>query len=317
MRSNIKFLILCVLILCISGCAKREPETLISIDESKLVDIKELSKDNNRHIRQEVGASAVKLYIDADVFIPGEIKIGEIAESFPDISLIENALCEGKKLEEISENEWAERAQGQIYEYERYYQIDASYANYYNAALKMGKEVSGSSTVEGMKKKSELILEDCEYPAILSFCEINSETNGIALFYTPSLDGIPIVSQTAGLGGTQLYMASGEVSEMLMERRVEWKGKTDKVTIISVDDIIEVVANLYQNGDLSPLMNGDVLRFIRLAYYVDEEKNIKPVWCFSIDFMNTGREYVVYCIDAQTGTIVFDYNNYAVEGEGE
>lgn len=319
-----RWVFLLLSLIFIPGCAKREADVQVDMDTLQRVAVQELSDRNGEHLTCDMGPSEILLHIDADIMIPDTIKTGKAEQDFPDVSLIEGSLCGGEKMEQLGENSWGIKAQQKLYEYEKYYEVDSDYASYYNAVLKGGignAAHAGDGDTQGLKEylkeQAENVLTGLDYPAVLSYAETDEKEESVIFHYTPSVDGVPIVSKTSGLGGTQICMFEEGVSEMLLEPRVGVDGQ-EEVSVLPLDTILDFMERDYENGTLSPLGNDNMIRFIRLAYYVDEQMELKPVWCFCIDFMDLGWEYVTYCYDAQTGNILFDYNNYTVEaGEEE
>lgn len=312
-------LMIAMTLIFITGCAKREVDMVTDVEGLDFVTAREMEEDNGKHITLKIGTSTNPLYIDADVTIPNSIKTGKVEQKFPDSSLIEKALCEGESLEQIGENQWGIVAQGQEYDYEKYYEVDEDYAMYYDAAIKGDADKADTErdvNEEELKQQAQQVLDNCEFPAVFVYEETDEVEKSTAFFYSPAIEGVPVVSSTSGLGGVQVYISENGVSEMLLEKQIV-PDKLEETEVMSLDAMLEMLNNYYENGSLSPLSGGDKVRFIRLAYYVDKQSRLKPVWCFSIDFMNVGKEYLVYCFDAENGEIVFDYNSYTVEGEGE
>lgn len=307
------FTILASVVLVISGCAKRETESQILLDSSELKPIEVVFQANDSHVERVLGEGNMQLCINADVTIPNEIKTGSVETGYPDISEIEDTLCE-EKMEEVEEGIWAIKSDSQDYEYEQLYQQADDFASYYDVGVKEKFESEGTVNEKELSEQADEILSDCAYLAEFIYAEKNG--NMLSCFYSPTVDGIPVVSKSAGLGGTQLYIMEYGLGEMLLEKTVleSTLKDTEVLTLNAALDMLELQC---EAGEIPLLSEKDEIRYIRLAYYVDEESNLLPVWCFSIDFPNEGQEYVAYCMDAVTGDIRFDYNSYSVLGEGE
>lgn len=312
-RQVVIFMILASVVLVINGCAKREPEGQISADSSELEPIEIVLQANGNHVECVLGEGNMQLRINADVTIPNEIKIGSVETGYPDVSKIEDTLCT-EKMEEIDDGAWAIKSDGENYEYEQFYQQTDDFANYYNAKLKGNFENESTADTKVLSDQADEILSACSYPAELLYTEGNGDM--LACFYSPTVHGIPVVSKSAGLGGTQLYITENGLGEMLLEKAVLESTLKD-TEVLTLDAALNMMESQCEAGRIPLLSENDEIRYIRLAYYIDEQSNLLPVWCFSIDFPNEGQEYVAYCIDAKMGELVFDYNSYSVIGEGE
>lgn len=312
-EKTVLFTLLASAILIISGCAKREPDYQISDDSSGLSSIQKVSQENGCHVERVLGEGSMKLCINADVTVPNEIKTGTVKTGYPDVSRIENILCT-EKMEEVESGVWAIKSDGQDYEYEQYYQQADDYANYYDVRAKGDFENKFTADIKALSDQADGILSACDYPAELLCTEENG--NVLTCYYSPTVQGIPVVSKSAGLGGTQLYMTENGLGEMLLEKAV-MESALEDTEVLTLEEVLNRMELQCKAGKIPLLSEKDEIRYIRLAYYTDEQSNLLPVWCFSIDFPKEGQEYVVYCMDAVTGELVFDYNSYAVAGEGE
>lgn len=297
----------------INGCAKRESEDVNFTQDLKLEEIETVSKENGSYKECVLGEESFKLNVNAKVIIPNEIQTGTVEIGYPESLKLEEALNIGT-LEEVEPDTWGIKSENGAYLYEKCYKQDDDYAMYYDAGLKALFTGEGSVDKATLSKRADEILSEMGYEAILSRMEENG--NMLACFYTPSIQGIPIVTNDLGLGGTQLSMVEGGLGEALLEKQV-LKSTLHDTQVISLDTALILLEKHCVSGDIPLLSEKDEIRYIRLAYYVNEERNLIPVWCFSIEFPSEEQEYVVYCMNALTGDIEFDYDNYGAMGEGE
>lgn len=302
-------MILANVVWMISGCAKREPDSPVSSGSLELQPIDVVSQANGSHVERVLGEEPMQLSINADVIIPSEIKTGSVEVRYPAVSKIEETLCT-EPMEEVGENEWAIKADGKPYAYEQYYNQADDLAGYYNAQLKVPVEDDSTMDEKLLSEQADAILSAFGYSAELLHTERNGNT--LSCFYSPTLLDTPIVSKTLGLGGTQLYMTEDGLASMWLEKTVVESDLQD-TEILPLDVALDRMELLCESQQI-PLFP-EAVRYIRLAYYVDEQSNLLPVWCFSTYFAN--RENVVYCMNAVTGNIVFDFSSDLVPGEGE
>lgn len=310
-------MILANVVWIISGCAKREPDSSVASGSLELESIDVVSQANGSHVERVFGEEPMQLSINADVIIPSEIKTGSVVVGYPAVSKIEEALCT-EPMEEVGENEWAIKADGQDYAYEQYYHQTDDFASYYNAQLKVSVE-EGSPMEEAsamdekqLSEQADAILSALGYSAERFHAERYGDT--LVCFYSPALRDTPIVSKTVGFGGTQLTMKEGGLAELRLEKTVVESDLQD-TEILPLDAALDRMELLCESQQIPLLLETDEIRYIRLAYYVDEQLNLLPVWCFSTYFANW--ENAVYCMNAVTGDMVFDFSSDFVPGEGE
>lgn len=314
MKKKLVILIMLIYVMVfIGGCAKPEQESKISVETLKLESIDTVFQANGSHVECILGKGKMKLSVNADVIIPDEIKIGSVEMGYPAVSEIETALGV-ENMEEIGKNIWAIKSDGQDCKYKLFYKQGDDYASYYNSGLKGMFENEVLLDEKALSERADEILSDMGYAAKIFYTEKNE--NMLTCFYSPTLDGIPIVTKNAGLGGTQLYMTENGLGEMLLEKMVV-KSTMKDTEILDLGTALDMMELQCTTGKIPLLSEKDEIRYIRLAYYIDNQKKLLPVWCFSIDFPNDKQEYVVYCMNAVTGDIVFDYNSYSAIGEGE
>ncbi|MGN0367632.1 MAG: hypothetical protein ACI4EK_02525 [Wujia sp.] len=291
------FLLFSTFLFCLlCGCAKREVDTKIILD---FADVSVLHEKQHSQIQCSFGPENQLLVINAELFVPDKIVSGKVKDTFPDIAAIQKVLRDDKTVfEQQGQQEWGITQAGAGHN-EIYYGYNDMYASFYD-------------TVPVQRfDDSDAFLKELGYSAVFFHKQTGEEDT---YYYSPGIDDIPVVSQHAGFGGTQVYMRDNKISSFLLEPQYSLLETQEEQQVISEKCAIEILGNAYINGQISPL-NGEKIQYMRLAYFVDKQKNLFPVWCFSIVFDN--REYVMYCIQALDGTVLFDYNHYSVAGEEE
>lgn len=323
MSKKMKLRLVCLLgvtILGISGCAKREEDVKTNIKETDQVTIEEAAKDDGTHINRKLGESGNELIIDADIIVPRNVKEGKVKVGFPDVSIIEKNLCQGKQMEQIKKNEWAIKPkEKKSYLYEKYYGYDEQFASFYDALLmeqtrkESPNKQNEEEVITSLKEKGKTLLEQCGYTTAV-YNELREEGNGtsVELEYVSMLDGVWVAENRIGFLTNDMTISEQGIKELRFGKQYTIVNQED-TTVLPISKIIDILQQSMNHNQFMPL--DETITRIRLGYYVDEQQNLIPVWCFSFKFDKD--ECLAYCVNAKTGKMVFDYQSYSTPGEAE
>ena len=230
---------------------------------------------------------------------------------------IENVLLDGQKMERIesqySQEEWQIASDpGSNTAFKVHYRIDngAKKSFYDNTTIQNIADIEytkDNCPTQEMKEKlsdlAENVQELSEQFGIISKVLTASigEKNGyyMAGVRTVScIDDVPLVESKYGFIENSYFISNEGVNSMQL--RGTYSKKNEKaVSVMSVDDMLKIVEEKTQEGEIVGWKDVTYTNII-LAYYLNSgTNNFYPVWYI---YAESGSPYI--CINAQTGELV-------------
>ncbi len=315
--------------LILTGCNKNTAINANKSEAESPIDTKEIiqaAEWNNEVIDKTIGENEEKIIIKAKVnILSDDIYEGSIKKEFPTVEMIENELCDGKKMEDVSDvyNSDLEDGDEAGKFYEIYYKesdiLDRTYS-YDDNAGEYGLFEYDSfhfynwdspASFTDAKRDDELILCEDTLAALNMNVKAKDSYDGkkrnctykIVNFYN-TLENIPVVRKETGMELTTVKMVDSQIVNIRFAPEYEFvsdKKKVDK--IINPESLMEIVEKDLCDGKLTGYPD-DVIDKITLCYMENEENYVIPVWAFSIYWGD--MDNVVYVYDAVNGNLIIN-----------
>lgn len=308
--------------LILTGCNKNTAINANKSEAESPIDTKEIiqaAEWNNEVIDKTIGENEEKIIIKAKVnILSDDIYEGSIKKEFPTVEMIEKELCDGKKMDDVSD---VYNSAGKFYEiYDKESDIlDRTYSyndnvgeyglfEYYSFHF---YNWDSPASFTDAKRDDELILCEDTLAALNMNVKAKDSYDGkkrnctykIVNFYN-TLENIPVVRKETGMELTTVNMVDSQIVNIRFAPEYEFtsdKKKVDK--IINPESLMEIVEKDLCDGKLTGYPD-DVIDKITLCYMENEENNVIPVWAFSIYWGD--MDNVVYVYDAVNGNLIIN-----------
>ena len=308
--------------LILTGCNKNTAINANKSEAESPIDTKEIiqaAEWNNEVIDKTIGENEEKIIIKAKVnILSDDINEGSIKKEFPTVEMIEKELCDGKKMDDVSD---VYNSAGKFYEIydkesdilDRTYSYNDNVGEYglfeYDSFHFYNWDSPASFT--DAKRDDELILCEDTLAALNMNVKAKDSYDGkkrnctykIVNFYN-TLENIPVVRKETGMELTTVNMVDSQIVNIRFAPEYEFtsdKKKVDK--IINPESLMEIVEKDLCDGKLTGYPD-DVIDKITLCYMENEENNVIPVWAFSIYWGD--MDNVVYVYDAVNGNLIIN-----------
>ncbi len=308
--------------LILTGCNKNTAINANKSEAESPIDTKEIiqaAEWNNEVIDKTIGENEEKIIIKAKVnILSDDIYEGSIKKEFPTVEMIEKELCDGKKMDDVSD---VYNSAGKFYEIydkesdilDRTYSYNDNVGEYglfeYDSFHFYNWDSPASFT--DAKRDDELILCEDTLAALNMNVKAKDSYDGkkrnctykIVNFYN-TLENIPVVRKETGMELTTVNMVDSQIVNIRFAPEYEFtsdKKKVDK--IINPESLMEIVEKDLCDGKLTGYPD-DVIDKITLCYMENEENNVIPVWAFSIYWGD--MDNVVYVYDAVNGNLIIN-----------
>lgn len=305
----------------LTSCA--EPETaepehaFISAESENVSNVNALQEDQGRFVRFTVETPEdvyKNLEIQATVTVPETTVVeGEFEHSVPPVELIEEMLTGGEKMEPDQSDIWNERwrieaDEGSEYAFKMIYSINSNerMGHFQNTSVKdlanypyteqTCPDEEMAEKLQELTDQANAIYKKAGMQVRLGYREIGIDGNRYFanIEMISLIDNIPLVEENYKYISSGCFLGEDGVSSMAFAGSFIPEN-TKEVSIISVDELLEIVKEKAEAGELIP---SEPVTSIELAYYVQFDPNVfYPVWCLSGNLAE-------FCIDAQTGEIV-------------
>lgn len=315
--------------LILTGCNKNTAINGNKSEAESPIDTKEIiqaAEWNNEVIDKTIGENEEKIIIKAKVnILSDDIYEGSIKKEFPTVEMIENELCDGKKMEDVSDvyNSDLEDGDEAGKFYEIYYKesdiLDRTYSYDDNAgeyglfeydSFHFYNWDSPASFTDAKKDDDELIQCEDTLAALNMNVKAKDSYDGkkrnctykVANFYN-TLENIPVVRKKTGMELTTVKMVDSQIVNIRFAPEYEFVSDKKKVDqIINPESLMKIVEKDFCDGKLTGYP--DAIDKITLCYMENEENYVIPVWAFSIYWGN--MDNVVYVYDAVNGNLIIN-----------
>lgn len=328
-----KMFFLCVLLSCIlCSCATADMDTQAT-EQTGIHVIEDMETDMDRHISDSYGDSEGYFKIDADVTLPDtQIQKGTFEIQSIDISLIEQFLCNGEKLQEARSEGTDDSQEDKRYvssgnevdndlDYDLLYWEQSGFPGYAQFTnFRIDKFFSGDSFlavpeeewsaeqqtfVDSMIDKGRVLFDNLNIECELANVKLEKGDNGsyCMLSMNTLVNGIPFVYDGKFIQ-SNINIGDSGINDVSFCGRFKVVNAED-ATILSVDEVLDIVKKGVEEKHINACENN--IESIRLAYMVNTDREViefYPVWCFSVDILNNDKLIPFLCINAQNGTIV-------------
>lgn len=324
-RKVITVLALSLMVGAITACGKPEIDDVSAQAES-------LNKVTGQQLKEEQGRSiectfeipdksedSSDIHIAATVTIPeSEIVQGDYEQTLISAEQIENVLLDGQKMEatggQYSQEEWEIASDpGSDKAFKIHYMIDHAINKsfYDNTTIQIVADTdytNDNCPTQEMREQLDILSENAKN--VSEQLEITSKVLGTTIgeengYYmadvkiVPCIEDVPLVERNYGFIEDSYYISNAGVSSMQLNGSYSKKNEK-KVSVMSVDDMLKIVKEKTEDGDIPGWKNVTYTN-ITLAYYLNSEtNNFYPVWYIYSDTSN-----VYICINAQTGEVIF------------
>ena len=278
--------------------------------------------ENHRHISAEYGSGDYMLKIDADVTVPeGDILSGTLKEREPDLSLIEQYLCDGNALHKnedgtfyISDSNEAGTDLGSDYVLSinngsasfSNYKLDEYFTGFaIQQVLYSDQNEDQKAFVADMEAKTQTLFDQLNLEGKVSHTWLNDgETNRYCgVFVNAFIGDFPLVSSDYGnFIQSNITIADQGINSANFMGFYEIKAG-EAVSVLPLDAVLSIIEQDVENKNINNYEN--TVDHITLAYMVErgEETSFYPVWCFSGTPSEDEGMMPFLCINAQTGEV--------------
>ena len=324
-RKVITVLALSLMVGAITACGKPEIDDVSAQAES-------LNKVTGQQLKEEQGRSiectfeipdksedSSDIHIAATVTVPeSEIVQGDYEQTVISAEQIENVLLDGQKMKSIgsqySQEEWEIASDpGSDKAFKIYYMIDHAINKsfYDNTTIQIVADTdytTDNCPTQEMREQLDILSENAKN--VSEQLGITSKVLGTTIgeengYYmadvriVPCIEDVPLVESNYGFIEDSYYISNTGVNSMQLNGYYSKKNEK-KVSVMSVDDMLKIVKEKTEDGDIPGWKNVTYTN-ITLAYYLNSEtNNFYPVWYIYSDTSN-----VYICINAQTGEVIF------------
>lgn len=308
--------------LILTGCNKNTAINANKSEAESPIDTKEIiqaAEWNNEVIDKTIGENEEKIIIKAKVnILSDDIYEGSIKKEFPTVEMIEKELCDGKKMDDVSD---VYNSAGKFYEIydkesdilDRTYSYNDNVGEYglfeYDSFHFYNWDSPASFT--DAKRDDELILCEDTLAALNMNVKAKDSYDGkkrnctykIVNFYN-TLENIPVVRKETGMELTTVNMVDSQIVNIRFAPEYEFVSDKKKVDqIINPESLMKIVEKDLCDGKLTGYPD-DVIDKITLCYMENEENYVIPVWAFSIYWGE--MDNVVYVYDAVNGNLIIN-----------
>ena len=324
-RRKITIIILISLIAgMISACGKPESDPAsVQAESFSQITGPQLQKDQGRRIEcmfaiPDKNEDSSDIQIAASVSVPeSEIVQGDYEQTMISADQIETILLDGQKMDfvkkQYSEEVWQIASDpGSDKAFKINYTIDSGIkkSSYDNTSVPNIADIEYTKdqcpTLE-MKDQLDILSEKAtDVPSQLGITsKLLKATIGEEHGYymaniisVPCLEDVPLVEPEFGFVKDYYFISNDGVSSMQIHGSYSKKNEK-KVSVMSVDDMLKIVEEKAENGEI-PGWNDVTYTDITLAYYLDSGTNrFYPVW-----YLSSNACDVYICINAQTGALM-------------